>query len=80
MQVAMQWGSEKGTYPPFLLPQISKVATRDEVTWELLAVDGIIVLIRVCHKLEACSRMEWPNRVKTIVSYWFSLNDVHIFF
>jgi hypothetical protein len=69
MQVPMQWDSEKGTCAPFLLPQISQEATRDEVTWELLAVDGTVVLIRVCHKHEAYSRTEWPSRVKTIVSY-----------
>jgi hypothetical protein len=45
MQVPMQSGSEKGMYAPFSLPKISEVATRDDVTWELLAVDGILCSI-----------------------------------
>ena len=80
MQVPMQWGSEKGTCAPISLPQVSQEATRYEVTWEFLAVVGTVVLIRVCLEQEASSRMEWPSCVKTIVSYWSSLNDVQIFY
>jgi hypothetical protein len=80
MQVPMHWGSEKDTCASSSLPQFSQEATRDVVTWELLAVNGTVVLIRVCHKQEAYSRMEWPSCVKTIVSYWRSLSDVQIFY
>jgi len=42
---SVHWGSEKGTCAPFSLAQTSQETTRDEVTWELLAVDGTVVLI-----------------------------------